>query len=398
MCEAEGHPRPERHRPLSDCGPARWIERVPAGARTPLEVAWPALVAGRGQRRRRSLHQLVLVQRRPDSPSTATGSTSTSTGSAPRSGASGRDLYGTMPPTRVGALAAVHLPADRRGVPGAADARAVRGGHGRASPLLSIVRARRRAGGVPARARRCPDASSAGRSRWSCRWRCSSSRCRPTSASARSTSLLMLLVTLDCLLPAHPLAARPARRRRGGHQADARGVRALLPRAPRLPLGPQRRCCRSWPPRPSGFVLAWHSSVEYWTGTVFDSSRIGGVGYVGNQSVQSVLARAGLHGATATWALDRAVDRRGGAGGAGDDPGVRRGPARAGAGAQRLRRAARSHRSRGPTTGCGSPRRCSASSPWRGGRGSVCRSPIAAGGTGAVLRRPAVEAAPGRRP
>ena len=56
--------------------------------------------------------------------------------------------------------------------------------------------------------------------------------------------------------------------------------------------------------------------MKYWTGTVFDSSRIGGVGYVGNQSVQSVLARAGLHGATATGALDRAVGRGGGAGGA----------------------------------------------------------------------------------
>jgi alpha-1,2-mannosyltransferase len=49
-----------------------------------------------------------------------------------------------------------------------------------------------------------------------------------------------------------------------------------------------------------GFALAWDSSVKYWTGTVFDSSRIGGVGYVGNQSVQSVLARVGMHGAVAT--------------------------------------------------------------------------------------------------
>ena len=54
-----------------------------------------------------------------------------------------------------------------------------------------------------------------------------------------------------------------------------------------------------------GFVLAGSSSVTYWTGTVFDSGRIGGVGFVGNQSVQSVLARAGVHGATATglWIL-----------------------------------------------------------------------------------------------
>ncbi len=43
-----------------------------------------------------------------------------------------------------------------------------------------------------------------------------------------------------------------------------------------------------------GFALAWHDSVQYWTGTVFQIGRIGNVIYASNQSVQAVLARAGL--------------------------------------------------------------------------------------------------------
>jgi alpha-1,2-mannosyltransferase len=43
-----------------------------------------------------------------------------------------------------------------------------------------------------------------------------------------------------------------------------------------------------------GFAVAWHDSVQYWTGTVFQIGRIGNVIYASNQSVQAVLARAGL--------------------------------------------------------------------------------------------------------
>ncbi len=43
-----------------------------------------------------------------------------------------------------------------------------------------------------------------------------------------------------------------------------------------------------------GFLLAWHDSVRYWTSVVFDTSRVGGLDYAGNQSIQAVLARAGL--------------------------------------------------------------------------------------------------------
>jgi alpha-1,2-mannosyltransferase len=43
-----------------------------------------------------------------------------------------------------------------------------------------------------------------------------------------------------------------------------------------------------------GFLLAWHDSVRYWTGIVFETGRIGRPGYAADQSLQAVLARAGL--------------------------------------------------------------------------------------------------------
>jgi alpha-1,2-mannosyltransferase len=43
-----------------------------------------------------------------------------------------------------------------------------------------------------------------------------------------------------------------------------------------------------------GFLLAWHDSVEYWTSVMFQASRPGSPGYAANQSIQGVLARAGL--------------------------------------------------------------------------------------------------------
>jgi alpha-1,2-mannosyltransferase len=44
----------------------------------------------------------------------------------------------------------------------------------------------------------------------------------------------------------------------------------------------------------AGFLLAWHDSVRYWTGIVFEIGRIGRPGYAADQSLQAVLARAGL--------------------------------------------------------------------------------------------------------
>lgn len=43
-----------------------------------------------------------------------------------------------------------------------------------------------------------------------------------------------------------------------------------------------------------GFALDWHDSVQYWTRTVFDASRVGGLHYAANQSVVGVLTRLGL--------------------------------------------------------------------------------------------------------
>jgi alpha-1,2-mannosyltransferase len=43
-----------------------------------------------------------------------------------------------------------------------------------------------------------------------------------------------------------------------------------------------------------GFLLAWHDSVQYWTRTVYDASRVGGLSYAANQSVVGVLSRIGL--------------------------------------------------------------------------------------------------------
>jgi alpha-1,2-mannosyltransferase len=60
-----------------------------------------------------------------------------------------------------------------------------------------------------------------------------------------------------------------------------------------------------------GFLLAWHDSLRYWTGVVFDVNRVGGLAYAGNQSIQAVLARAGLDphstAATVTWLVLSAI-------------------------------------------------------------------------------------------
>ena len=52
----------------------------------------------------------------------------------------------------------------------------------------------------------------------------------------------------------------------------------------------------------AGFLLDWHDSVSYWTSLVFQAGRPGGPAYVANQSIQGVLARAGLDPHTPTGA------------------------------------------------------------------------------------------------
>jgi alpha-1,2-mannosyltransferase len=44
----------------------------------------------------------------------------------------------------------------------------------------------------------------------------------------------------------------------------------------------------------AGFLFDWHDSVRYWTSVVFQAGRPGNPAYAANQSIQGVLARAGL--------------------------------------------------------------------------------------------------------
>jgi alpha-1,2-mannosyltransferase len=60
-----------------------------------------------------------------------------------------------------------------------------------------------------------------------------------------------------------------------------------------------------------GCLLAWHDSVRYWTSVLFETSRVGALAYAGNQSIQAVLARAGIGpgttAGTAAWLALSAV-------------------------------------------------------------------------------------------
>ncbi len=48
-----------------------------------------------------------------------------------------------------------------------------------------------------------------------------------------------------------------------------------------------------------GFLLAWDDSVQYWTTTLRDPSRIGGLAYTANQSINGFLHRFGMADSTA---------------------------------------------------------------------------------------------------
>jgi alpha-1,2-mannosyltransferase len=54
-----------------------------------------------------------------------------------------------------------------------------------------------------------------------------------------------------------------------------------------------------------GFLLAWDSSVKYWSSTLFDTGRVGAPHYTSNQTIMAVLARLGIESATrnALWLL-----------------------------------------------------------------------------------------------
>jgi alpha-1,2-mannosyltransferase len=122
---------------------------------------------------------------------------------------------------------------------------------------------------------------------------------------------LMALVSLDCLTPA-------PRWPRG----------ALVGIAAAMKLTPAAFVLffllrRDWPAARAavvsflvctgvGFLLGWHDSVQYWTSIIFQVGRPGSPAYATNQSIQGILARAGLDphtpaGAAAWLALSAVV-------------------------------------------------------------------------------------------
>lgn len=104
---------------------------------------------------------------------------------------------------------------------------------------------------------------------------------------------LMALVALDCLTAA-------PRWRRGALVGVAAAVK-LTPAAFVLFFALRR----DWPAvraaaasfavsTGAGFLFGWRDSVAYWTSVVFQAGRPGSPAYAANQSIQGVLARAGL--------------------------------------------------------------------------------------------------------
>jgi alpha-1,2-mannosyltransferase len=116
---------------------------------------------------------------------------------------------------------------------------------------------------------------------------------RSTLAYGQINIVLMALVALDCLAPA-------PRWPRGALTGLAAAVK-LTPAAFVL-FFLLRRDYRAAAvagvsfaaASAAGFVLAGHDSMGYWTGTVFQTDRVGNPATAANQCLQAVLARAGL--------------------------------------------------------------------------------------------------------
>ena len=127
---------------------------------------------------------------------------------------------------------------------------------------------------------------------------------RSTLGFGQIDVVLMALVSLDCLLPS-------LRGKRGILTGLAAAVK-LTPAAFILFFllrGDRRAAATSALSfaafTAAGFALDWHDSVRYWTSEVFDTSRVGSPSFASNQSLQGVLARAGLapgtQAGTAVW-------------------------------------------------------------------------------------------------
>ena len=104
---------------------------------------------------------------------------------------------------------------------------------------------------------------------------------------------LMALVAADCLV----VAPRWPRGALVGIAAAVKLTPAafvlyfLLRRDRRAACRAALSCCAC---AGIGFALAWRDSVEYWTSVIVQTSRVGSSAYAANQSIQGVLARAGL--------------------------------------------------------------------------------------------------------
>ncbi len=118
--------------------------------------------------------------------------------------------------------------------------------------------------------------------------------------------VLMALVALDCLTP--PAATRWPR----GCLIGIAAAVKLTPAAFVLYFVVRRDWRSAATAAASflvatgvGFLVAWHDSVQYWTKTVFDVSRIGGLSYAANQSILGFLDRLGIGhpAATLAWAI-----------------------------------------------------------------------------------------------
>ena len=223
-------------------------------------------------------------------------------------------------------------------------------------------------------------AGRAGRSRWRrsrCRWRSRSSRASPsTSAPGRrgEPPVRARAGAADHRVrPGQPpadgaggarlprraaaLAARPAHRHRGGDQADPRGVRAVLPAAPRVPRRRRhgRRRCRRHPDRvrrrawPVVDVLARQPGRRGERLAVLHQPDVPGRARAGRG--RRIAEDVWLLLSVALLAL--AV------------PAIRRAPLRSPSSPPRGS-ACSCRRRRGHTTGCGSRRPCSSRPPRRG--------------------------------
>jgi alpha-1,2-mannosyltransferase len=129
---------------------------------------------------------------------------------------------------------------------------------------------------------------------------------RTTLAYGQINIVLMALVAFDCLLPSTWFTVRG--RRIGWPRGTLVGVAAALKLTPMVFLlyFVARRDWRGClavaggfvGTTALGFVFCAHDSRQYWTSTVFDTSRIGLHDFSSNQSISGVLFRAHLTGST----------------------------------------------------------------------------------------------------